>query len=62
MPTQLYINDIFSMCDSRLIMCISRSICLVSNMLMKAWICATMKSFEHVCCNFIKSVFQDPCN
>jgi hypothetical protein len=41
-PTQLYISNIFSMCDSKLIMCMSRSICMVSNMLMKAWICATI--------------------
>jgi hypothetical protein len=34
--TQLYISDTFFMCDSRIIMYMLRSICLVSNMLMKA--------------------------
>ncbi len=62
MPAQFYINDTFSMCDSKLIMCMSRSICLVSNMLMKASICATIISFEHICYNFIKSMLQDLCN
>jgi hypothetical protein len=47
---------------SKLIMCMSRSVCLVSSMLMKASICATIISFEHICCNFIKFVLQDPCN
>ncbi len=50
------------MCDSKLIMYMPRFVCLVSSMLMKTWICATIISFEHICYNFIKFVFQDPCN
>jgi hypothetical protein len=53
----------FSLCvNSKLIMCMSRYICLVSSMLVKTSICAIIISFEHIYCNFIKSVLQDPCN